>query len=154
MSGRPAPPTGSAPPQEAELAGGEVLDLVRLATTICDRYRAEFPDEAERYGEAGIAWCRHDNQHILAWAAAATRGFVDLGAKVDWLAGVLAARDFPVSRLARDLEIAADVVRGESLEGSGRLAAALAEAATALRHPSAAGGPEGALPPSARDDGT
>ena len=42
------------------------------------RYRAEFPDEEERYGDAGNAWCVHDNQHILNWAYQDAPGFVDL----------------------------------------------------------------------------
>ena len=79
-----------------------------------------------------MAWCRHDNQHILAWAAAATRGYVDLAAKVRWLAGVLAARGFPVARLARDLEIAADVLAAESLEGGPAVVTALTRASEAV----------------------
>jgi hypothetical protein len=35
-----------------------------------------------------------------------------LSAQASWLARVLAARDFPVLRLVRDLEIAAEVARG------------------------------------------
>jgi hypothetical protein len=49
---------------------------------------------------------------------------------VTWLAGVLGARDFPLDRLARDLEIAADVVRDAELArillSGARLAANLA----------------------------
>jgi hypothetical protein len=103
-------PTGVAPPEDAALPDGERLDLVLLAREICRRYRDEFPDEDERYGEAGNEWCRHDNRYILSWAALALRGYEDFDARIDWLAGVLGARDFPLDRLARDLEIAADVV--------------------------------------------
>ena len=108
---------------------------MRIARIICERYREEFPDEAERYGEAGIAWCRHDNQHILAWAVVAIRGYVDLEAKILWLAGVLAAREFPVARLARDLEIAADVVGREPSEDAARLSSELTSAAERLQRP-------------------
>ena len=97
------------PPAKAGLAGKE-LDLVGLAREICARYRAEFPDEEGRYGDAGTAWCVHDNQHILNWAVGARNGLVDLERELSWLARVLAARDFPIERLARDLEIAAEVV--------------------------------------------
>jgi hypothetical protein len=103
-------PTGGAPPEEAALPDGGTLDLVLLAREICRRYREEFPDEEERYGDAGMDWCRHDNRYILSWAALALRGYEDFGARIDWLAGVLGARDFPLDRLARDLEIAAEVV--------------------------------------------
>ena len=106
------PPSGSPPPAVAVLADGDVsLDLVALATEICRRYREEFPDEEGRYGEAGMAWCVHDNQHILNWAVLARSGDVDLERELAWLARILEARSFPLDRLARNLEIGADVVR-------------------------------------------
>ena len=100
------------PPSRADTPAGEV-DLVALAGEVCRRYGAEFPDEAARY-EPGVwdAWCLHDNQHILSWAFADVhQGIVDLAEQMAWLAGVLAARDYPAERLRRDLELAADVVR-------------------------------------------
>jgi hypothetical protein len=57
------PPTGYPQPVTAQLHDGQTLDLRVLAEEICARYRAEFPDEQERYGDAGMAWCVHDNQH-------------------------------------------------------------------------------------------
>ena len=114
------PPGGAAPPATAILMGGDApIELVPLAEEICRRYRVEFPDERERYGDGGVAWCVHDNQHILAWAVGARNGYVDMERELGWLARVLAARDFPVDRLARDLDIAADVVR-ERLAGAER----------------------------------
>jgi hypothetical protein len=111
VSRRPDPPSGQPPPTEADLGDGEPLDLAALAREICRRYRAEFPDEAERYGPAGNAWCVHDNQHILIWAAGTVNGYVELDHELAWLARVLEARDFPLDRLARNLDIAAAVVR-------------------------------------------
>jgi hypothetical protein len=104
------PPSGQPPPTEARLHDGPPIDLAATAREICRRYRAEFPDEAERYGDAGIAWCVHDNQHILNWAAGSVNGYVDLERELAWLARVLESREFPLDRLARDLDIAADVV--------------------------------------------
>ena len=130
---RPAPPSGHPPPTEAALAGGESLDLVALSREICRRYRDEFPDERERYGDAGVAWCVHDNQHILNWAVGARNGYVDLERELAWLARVLEARDFPLDRLARNLEIAAAVAE-ERLAGDARaLAGDLASAARFVR---------------------
>ena len=130
--GRPEPPSGQPPPVEARVAGAAPLDLAALAREICRRYRAEYPDEAERYGDAGNAWCVHDNQHILNWAAGSVNGYVDLNRELAWLARVLEAREFPLDRLARNLDIAADVVReqvggapgnglGDVLSGGGKL---------------------------------
>jgi hypothetical protein len=115
------------------LEDGEPLDLAALAHEICGRYREEFPDEQERYGDAGVAWCVHDNQHILNWAVGARNGFVDLERELAWLARVLEARDFPLDRLARNLEIGAAVVE-ERLEGAARaLAGDLTSAAGFIR---------------------
>lgn len=111
---RTRPPSGHPPPARAETEGGQVLDLEGLADAVCRRYEAEFPDERERYGDAGPAWCRHDNQHILNWAAGATRGWVDLERELAWLARVLEARDFPLERLARNLDLAS-AVTGEQV---------------------------------------
>ena len=98
------------PPDRAILVGAdEPIELVPLAREICRRYRDEFPDEQEHYGDAGMAWCVHDNQHILNWAVGARNGYVDLNRELAWLARVLEARDFPLDRLARNLDIAADV---------------------------------------------
>ena len=111
MSRRPEPPSGQPPPTEARLGGGDPLDLAALAREICRRYRGEYPDEAERYGDAGNAWCVHDNQHLLNWAAGSANGYVEFEREVAWLARVLEAREFPLDRLARNLDIGADVVR-------------------------------------------
>jgi hypothetical protein len=108
VSRQPAPPSSRAP-DTARLRGAE-LDLVAPAREICRRYRLEFPDEEGRYGDAGMAWCVHDNQHILSWAAMAIEYGLGMERQLEWLASVLASRGFPLERLVRDLEIAADVV--------------------------------------------
>ena len=101
---RVAPPSGQAPPATA---GDTALEP--LAREVSDRYFAEFPDDLETYGDVARAWEVHDTQWLLAWAADPE---VDLDRQVDWLAGILGARDFPVERLARNLELAADVAAG------------------------------------------
>ena len=129
---RPAPPSGQPPPARAEMADGTEVDLEALAREVCDRYRAEYPDEEARYGDAGQQWCRHDNQHLVNWAVLDTRAYVSLDEQVAWLAKVLEAREFPIDRLARDLDIAAAVV-GERVAGGGAVAAALTRAAEMVR---------------------
>jgi hypothetical protein len=119
------PPSGAAPPVTAELREGGTLDLHALAEQICKRYRAEFPDEQERYGDAGVAWCIHDNQHILNWAVIESNGLGGFERKLAWLAAVLEARDFPLERLARNLELAAAVLddNGEPRPGPAKVLA-------------------------------
>ena len=114
----PRPPGGSPPPTHAELAG-ERVDLVILAAEICERYRAHYADEAERYGDAGQDWCRHDNQWLLSWAAGDVQGVTDLDEQACWLARVLRARDFPVERLAYNLRLAGEVTRERLAAGPG-----------------------------------
>jgi len=120
-----------APPVEASY-GGHALELRPLAQEICRRYRAEFADEAARYGDAGIAWCVHDNQHVLSWACISIEhGTNLLNDQIAWLASVLGAREFPLERLVRDLELAAEVVE-EHVAGGAELAARLRDARTAV----------------------
>ena len=126
------PPGGHPPPRKATI-GDAVADLEELATEICRRYRAVFPDEEGRYGDAGLAWCVHDNQHLLNWAVLEVRGFGDMNADVSWLASVLEAREFPLDRLAHDLEIAADVVGEDAPDAPDGIPAALRRAATLVR---------------------
>lgn len=127
----PRPPSGTPPPAEAEFAGKR-LNLATLAGEICDRYYREYSDEHGRYGPPGVEWCRHDNRWLLAWAVDDALGATDLGEQVAWLTRVLHGRGFPVDRLARDLEIAADVI-GEALGSDGApVAERLREAASGV----------------------
>ena len=109
MSRPPRAPSGGAPPESATLPDGSSLELVPLAREIARRHRLEFPDEVDRYGDRGLEWCVYDNQWILSWSIMAAGGWGDFGAQLRWLAGILETRGYPVHRLARDLEIAADV---------------------------------------------
>lgn len=104
-SGEPAPHTWG------PLPDGGNLDLLQLAITISRLYRAEYPDEVLRYSPAAHAWCIHDKQHLLNWAAESAFGYLDMHTEVAWLAGILEARDFPLDRLVRSLHISASVVR-------------------------------------------
>jgi hypothetical protein len=126
------PPSGYPPPVSAQVHDGGMLDLRVLAQKICSLYRAEFPDEQERYGDAGIAWCVHDNQHILSWAVTELNGYGGFERQLAWLAGVLEARHFPLDRLARNLDIGA-AVSAEELERSDELSEILLRGARFVR---------------------
>ncbi len=125
------PPSGTPPPSKAHI-GGRSFDLQPLAQRICERYYEEFPDEHGRYEDAGVAWCHHDNQWLLSWAVDDFLGLTDLDQQVAWLARVLDARDFPIDRLARDLEIASVVASEVFGDASEAIRARLMAAATAL----------------------
>jgi hypothetical protein len=111
MSRRLAPPSGMDPPERVTGLRGSDLDLVEIARRTCDAYGREFPDERERYGDAGVLWCRHDAQHLLNWAALSVTDNLDYESELSWLARVLEARDFPLERLARCLELLAQTTR-------------------------------------------
>ena len=134
MADRRLEPPDDLAPTSAWAGEGVQLELPPLAQEICRRYRLEFPDEPQRYGSAVDAWCVHDTQHLLNWAAEAVGGYVDLTTEIGWLASVLEARGFPIERLARNLDIAADVVL-EAVHGAfGReLGHELASAAAFVR---------------------
>lgn len=108
------PPGGTPPPERAEIDGRR-FDLRALAGEIAERYVAEYPDEAARYGPAGKDWCRHDNQWVLRWAIDDSGSDGLLDGQVSWLVRVLHARAFPLERLARSLQIAAEVVEPDGL---------------------------------------
>lgn len=113
------------------MSTGETIALLPLAQEICRRYSSEFPDEQERYGDAGQAWCLHDNLYLLAWAVDDADGSRMMQTEVAWLARVLETRGFPLARLARTLEIATDVVLRQVVAGSSgpKIARVLAKAA-------------------------
>ena len=124
MSQRRLAPPSCHPPPASVVVSGTNLDLVHLAQEICRRYQEIFPDEEERYGETGQAWCIHDNQHLLNWAAGEVNGYFEMAPQVAWLAKILEVRGFPIDRLARNLAIASEVVLTHV---TGRPAAPLAE---------------------------
>ncbi len=121
---RPAPPSGVSPPEAFELADGTRVDLGAPARRLCGLYYDVYPDDLERYGPAGEAWCDHDSRYLLAWALEDARaGTVDCGEQVAWLGRVLAARAFPVERLVRHVELTAGVLGGMGLGEIGTVAA-------------------------------
>jgi hypothetical protein len=126
-------PSGHPPPRRAALPDGGELDLEALAAEVCRRYRAAYPDEQGRYGDAGIAWCVHDNQHLLNWAALECSGLGAMERDVRWLAAVLEAREFPLDRLAHDLDLAADVVAAAHPGVPGAVVEALRRSAALVR---------------------
>jgi hypothetical protein len=131
---RTIPPSGVNPPQTFELEDGTQVDLGPLASQLCELYYEIYPDDLERYGAAGQAWCDHDSRYLLAWALEDARAeTVDCVEQVQWLGRVLANRSFPIERLARHVELTGTVARNSSLGEIGdRAAARLSEAAAAL----------------------
>jgi hypothetical protein len=117
-----------------ELTDGTRVDLAPLARRLCELYYADYPDDLERYGTAGRAWCEHDSRYLLAWALEDARaGTVDCVEQVAWLGRVLSARAFPIERLARHVELTAAVLRSSDLGDIGdRAGARIAEAASEL----------------------
>lgn len=131
MTRRVAPPTGSPPPASATLAG-RTIDLRPLAEAVADRYFVEFPDDLRRYGDAARAWEVHDTSYCLLWAVLDVEGWHDLEQRVAWLAVVLRSRGFPLARLARNLELAADVVDERVTAGGAPVAGRLRAAAASV----------------------
>src|SRR3712207_8740079 len=122
--GEVVPPRGGTPPPAALAIRGEVVELAPLAREAAERHWEEFPEERERYGEAGLEWCAHDLQWVLAWAvvdAGGESGY--LTTQLLWLRDLLSARDYPAQRLTRAVELLADVV-GEHGDVARRLRAA------------------------------
>ena len=104
-----SPPAGGTPPADTVVVGGATVLLAPLAHETARRHWDEFPDERERYGDAGFEWCVHDTQYILWWAAVDETDGGILERQLAWLARVLSARGYPVDRLRRAVEIASEV---------------------------------------------
>ena len=119
------PPAGGlAPPQAVTLPDATELDLRPIARKVTDAHFARHPDELERYGEAGRAWCTHDNQHLLNWAALDLDGRADFDRQLRWLSNVLTARGYPLENVGDNLRTAAAVIESEA---AGASAQALAD---------------------------
>ncbi len=128
-----APAGGMAPPAVASLPDGTQLDLRALAHEISEAHLARHPEELERYGEAARAWCTHDNQHLLNWAALDLAGSIDFDEQLRWLARILTARDYPIESLVDNLRTGEAVVKRQvSDDTMDALADRLATAASAL----------------------
>jgi hypothetical protein len=131
---RTRPPRGGSAAPDTVRLDGEPCFLAPLAHEVARRHWDEFPDEAERYGPAGLEWCAHDMQWILWWAwLDAEDGLGILRRQLDWLVGLLAARDYPIERVARSLELGAEVVTEAHPRTGEPVAAALKRAAAELR---------------------
>ena len=133
MKKRLSPPSGHPPPTTVQAPSGNTIELLALAEEVCRRYAAEFGDDEDRYEPAEVTrgWCVHDNQHLLNWAVLSLADLCDFEEQVAWLARILEARDFPLERLARNLELAAEVVAQE-VPGDGKRAAGVLHAGAAL----------------------
>ena len=134
MSRPVAPPSGWPAPVTATLAGRPVA-LTALAEEVSARYFQEFPEDLERYGEAARAWEIHDTAHCLNWAVLDVEELASLEHQIGWLTDVLSARGFPTEQLARNLELAADVVEDRLAEPGAGVAARLRAAAATVRDP-------------------
>jgi hypothetical protein len=128
------PPQGGEPPPESEtLPDGSVVALRPLAERVTAAYFDEFPDDGERYGDAGRAWCLHDTQFLLAWLIQGARLRTPIfEQQLRWLAQLLAARGYPVGRLDRHIELVADEVTSIAAGGAALAAHAREAKATAL----------------------
>jgi hypothetical protein len=107
---RVEPPSGMPPPAATTMSDGTELDLAALAGAVAEVHLTRHPEDVERYGrELATAWCIHDVQHLINWAALD----LDLSGQVAWLARVLDARGYPVANLADCLRTAGEVLARE-----------------------------------------
>jgi hypothetical protein len=119
-------------PTSATLSG-KPITLQPLAEAVAERYFDEFPEDLGRYGEAARAWEIHDTSHCLQWAVLDVDGLVSLPREIEWLTTVLRSREFPLEHLARNLELAADVVEERLTESGAAIASRLRAAALQIR---------------------
>jgi hypothetical protein len=107
--------------------------LLPLAEAVADRYFAEFPEDLRRYGAVARAWEVHDTSHCLQWAILDAEGHDSLEREIAWLVVVLGSRGFPLAQLARNLELAAEVVEEHLSESGPAIGTRLRTAAAHVR---------------------
>ena len=109
-------------------------EFLEIAERICERYYAEYPDTDERYGARGRNYCAHDNAYLVGWmlqaAALATPAILERN--VRWLADLLAAREFPMERYARNLQFVADAIVEAGLGTAGDIQSVVGPTLAAL----------------------
>ncbi|MCW2928890.1 MAG: hypothetical protein JWM86_2858 [Thermoleophilia bacterium] len=128
-------PSGSLPPVRTTLSDGTELDLVALAAEVSNRFFEQHPEDLGRYPEGvAHAWCTHDNQHLIHWAAKDASGLQMFHRQLDWLSNVLSSRGYPLAHLADGLDIAADVVPHEGTTSHLRAGAVRIRAGLAQPH--------------------
>jgi hypothetical protein len=121
---KPAPATGDAPPPQVRLRAGETIALGPFAEAASDRHLAAHPAELERYGSGARDWCVNDLQWLLLWAIMDADGqALDFDSQLDWLARLLAARDYPMSSLADALDALAEAIAQTLPAAAGNLRA-------------------------------
>ncbi|HEX8742309.1 MAG TPA: hypothetical protein VF712_04165 [Thermoleophilaceae bacterium] len=125
-------PGGTPPPAEATLDGTRI-DLAAAAEEVARRYFGEFPEDRESYSPEVWDWAVHDTRYLLSWGVGDLSGFRMLDPQVDWLARVLAARGFPLERLARNLELTAEALAELAPDRRERIEALYAAAAARCR---------------------
>lgn len=128
------PPGGMPPPTSALLGDGTELDLHALAVAVTEIHLQRHPEDSERYGELAWAWCVHDTQHLMAWGVAD----LDFVGQLSWLAGLLAARGYPVANLYDCVVTCARVLRARCGAGAEEAARRMEDAVAGLTAPPAA----------------
>jgi hypothetical protein len=119
---RPAPAPGEAPPSHVRLRGGGTIVLGPFAEAASDRHLAAHPAELDRYGSGARDWCVNDLRWLLLWAIMEADGqAIDFDSQLDWLARLLAARDYPMSSLAGALDVLADEIAQTLPAAAGKL---------------------------------
>ena len=134
---RLVPPNPTAAPVTAAGEDGSTFPLAPMAARLCERYFTAYPDDGERLGSVGWLWCEHDSRHLLAWGLQDARTHdLDCVERVAWLARVLAARGFPLERLACHVGWTAEVLTSSGLGPLGaRAGERMDAAARALGQP-------------------
>jgi hypothetical protein len=131
-------PGGMPPPERATLRdSGTELDLAALAARITTLHLERCPADVERYGDRARDWGEHDGRHILNWAVLDANGWFRLEDQLDWLAGVLEAREYPLEHLGSFLGTCAEAV-GDPLAPRLRDGAAFVRARGAADRPGSA----------------
>lgn len=126
--GPTASPGGMPPPTHAVLPDATDVDLHDLAVKVTEIHLERHPEDGERYGDLAWEWCVHDTQHLMAWAV----GDLDFSGQLRWLAGLLAARGYPVANLLDCVRTCARVLRCEHGAGAEESAARMEQAAHEL----------------------
>lgn len=101
---------GATAPPASGTINGQVVEFAPIIDVVAHRYFADGQPLGQVPEDLARGWLAHDTAYLLRWAMDDVAGYGDLDRELRWLADVLHHRNFPLTGLAANLGIIAEVI--------------------------------------------